>query len=78
MKIYALVKADTMANGTGGKYYHAFWSDQRGSIATALCGAKPGKRGYWSVYLNPLVTCPACLKKLYKFHSWNVVTEDEL
>jgi hypothetical protein len=64
MTLYALIKANTMANGTGGEIYHAFYYDAREGIGPALCGSKPGRRGYWSSYLGKKVTCHKCLKKM--------------
>ena len=61
---YPLMMADTMARGTGGRLYHAHDHDNRGGISAAICGAKPGRRGYWSVYFGKAVTCPKCMKKL--------------
>jgi len=66
MKLFALIKANTMANGTGGKVYHAFSFDAREGIGPALCGTKPGRRGYWSSYLGEQITCPKCLKLIAK------------
>lgn len=59
---YPLAMADTMARGTGGSLYHAHNYDARESGGKALCGMKPGKRGYWSGYFGKAVTCPRCLK----------------
>jgi len=61
MTIYALSKANTMAHGTGGTFYHAFTYDAREGSGAALCGSSPGKRGYWSSYFGKEVTCKRCL-----------------
>jgi len=61
---FPLMTADTMAHGTGGKYYHGFTYDARLSSDKAICGARPGRRGYWGSYFGDAVTCPRCLKKL--------------
>jgi hypothetical protein len=60
MKIYPLMKADTMSRGTGGSVYHALTTDARGSTSAALCGSRPGKRGMWSSYLGKKITCKKC------------------
>jgi len=65
-KYYALCKANTMANGTGGYLYHAFDHDARETCCKALCGTKPGKCGYWSSYFGTQVTCPKCVAKFSK------------
>ena len=57
---YPLNKANLNAHGTGGKLYHAFRKDARESDTPALCGTRPGKRGYWSSYFGKEVTCPKC------------------
>jgi hypothetical protein len=57
---FPLMLADTMSNGTGGKYYHAHASDKRQGSGEALCGCKPGRRGYWGSYFGEEVTCPRC------------------
>ena len=69
MEIYALIKANTMANSTGGSVYHAFLYDAREGGGPALCGSKPGRRGYWSSYFGKQVTCPKCLKAIQKGQS---------
>jgi len=76
MDIYALMKANTMANGTGGRVYHAFRTDERQSSGPALCGSKPGRRGYWGSYFGKEVTCPRCLKALDKSIVRILVPED--
>jgi hypothetical protein len=63
---YPLCKANTMAHGTGGVLYHAHNHDNRGGCSVALCGTKPGRRGYWGSYFGKTVTCPRCLKIIEK------------
>ena len=63
---YPLCLADTMANATGGRWYHAHSHDERGSNYPALCGATPGKRGYWGHYFGEVVTCPKCKRRMAK------------
>jgi len=63
---YPLCKADTMAHGTGGVLYHAHDHDNRGGCGPALCGTKPGRRGYWGSYFGAAVTCCRCLKIMEK------------
>jgi len=75
MKYYALMKANTMANGTGGSVYHAFATDERQAVGPALCGSRPGRRGYWGSYFGKEVTCPRCLKKLNNV-TYSVVKEE--
>lgn len=76
MNIYALMKADTMAHGTGGRVYHAFLTDERQSSGPALCGSKPGRRGYWGSYFGKAVTCPRCLKALSNIINPIIILED--
>lgn len=59
---FPLMLADTMASGTGGKLFHAHDHDARGGVSAALCGQKPGKRGYWGYTFGNEVTCPRCKK----------------
>lgn len=57
------------ANGAqrdAGHLWHAVDTDDRfPNFATAVCGAKPGRRSCgWSDYLGDHATCPKCMKKL--------------
>lgn len=51
-----------------GHLWHAVDTDREfPNFATAVCGAKPGRRSNgWSDALGTAVTCPRCIKKLVK------------
>jgi len=76
MIIYALMKANTMANSTGGSVYHALISDARGMTCAALCGSKPGRRGMWSSYLGKEITCPKCQRILETSGAYKVAIDE--
>ncbi len=80
MIIYALMKANTMANATGGSVCHALTHDDRGSCGAALCGSSPGRRGMWSSYLGKEVTCPKCAKIIAQtaFSSVEIAQEEAI
>jgi rubredoxin len=77
MKIYALSTANTMNNNTGGDLFHALTHDVRGGSGKALCGMKPGRRGYWSNDFSENVTCPKCKKMINDLSKIDLLKETQ-
>ena len=68
MEYVAMYSTGRCANGAqrdSGILAHAVDVGSEMSWAKAWCGFTPGRRSNgWSYHLQPVVTCPRCLKKI--------------